>query len=200
MSIARRAVSAFWVSGVLVLLAALLAALALGSSPAESAFPGANGKIAFRTLRDGNREVYVMDADGSNPTNLTNSGADDFQPAWSADGAKIAFGTVRDGNGEVYVMDADGSAPTRLTNHAANDIEPAWSPDGAKIAFTTTRDGPNPEVYVMDADGSNPTNLTNNPAFDSEPDWQPLSCAESSRAPIAPRHFTPAFQHCRQNR
>ena len=55
-------------------------------------FPGANGKILFDTNRDGNSEIYVMDADGSNPTNLTNNAAAaEFHATWSADGTKIAF-------------------------------------------------------------------------------------------------------------
>ena len=59
--------------GILVLLATVVALLALASSPAESAFPGANGMIAFTTDRDGNNEVYVMNADGDGQTNLTNA-------------------------------------------------------------------------------------------------------------------------------
>ncbi len=76
--------SLFFALGAVVLLAvAAVAVLAGGSSPAESAFPGANGKIAFESFRDGNFEIYVMNADGSNQTNLTNNPADDFSPAWS---------------------------------------------------------------------------------------------------------------------
>src|SRR5207302_2193555 len=58
----------------------------------------ANGKIAFVSDRDGNFEIYVMDADGSNQTRLTNNPAHDGEPAWSPDGAKIVFVSQRDGN------------------------------------------------------------------------------------------------------
>ena len=78
--------------------------------PGPAAFPGTNGKISFSSDRDGNREIYVMDAAGTNQTNLTNSAAQDYEPAWSPDGSKIAFRSDRDGNGEIYVMDAaDGT-------------------------------------------------------------------------------------------
>jgi len=110
-----------------------------------SAFPGANGKIAFGSLRDGNQEVYVMNADGSGQTNLTNNTADDGVPAWSPDGSKIAFASLRDGNpgnaAEIYVMKADGSGQTRLTNNLAEDHSPSWSPGGTQIAFRSNRDG-----------------------------------------------------------
>jgi Tol biopolymer transport system component len=108
---------------------------------------------AFTSLRDG--EVYVMNADGTAPTRLTNNTAIDEQPAWSPDGAKIAFTSDRAGskNLDIYVMDADGTAPARLTVTRGLDADPAWSPDGTKIAFISYRDG-NSEIYVMNANGT----------------------------------------------
>src|SRR6266542_603186 len=78
--------------GMLGLLAGMLA-LTIG--PALAAFPGTNGKITFESNRDGNNEIYVMNADGSGQMNLTNNGADDVQPAFSPDGTKIAFASTR---------------------------------------------------------------------------------------------------------
>jgi Tol biopolymer transport system component len=133
-------------------------------------------KIAFESRRDGNYEIYVMDADGSNQTNITNHSSFDASPAWSPDGTKIAFQSKRDGNYQIYVMDADGSNQTRLTNHLKNDEQPAWSPNGTQIAFGSARDAisdGNYEIYVMDADGSNQTRLTNDTSVDSSPAWSP---------------------------
>src|SRR5439155_366144 len=92
-------------------------------------------QLAFSSTVDGNPEIYVINADGSNPVRLTDAAAGNFRPAWSPDGTKIAFTSDRDGSAEIYVMNADGSNPVRLTNDAAYDAEPAWSPDGTKIAF-----------------------------------------------------------------
>ena len=77
--------------------------------PTTSSAQVANTKIAFVSTRDGNNEIYVMNADGSNPTNLTNNPAGDFSFSWPPDGTKIAVWSGRDGKGEVYVMNADGS-------------------------------------------------------------------------------------------
>jgi len=133
--------------------------------------PGAV-RIAFESNRDGNYEIYTMNADGSVVTRLTNNPATDLEPAWSPDGKKIAFASTRDGNTEIYVMNSDGSVVTRLTNNPAVDGSPAWSPDGKKIAFHSNRDG-NYEIYVMNSDGAGVTRLTNNSADDEEPAWSP---------------------------
>ncbi|MEO7453575.1 MAG: DUF5050 domain-containing protein [Fimbriimonadales bacterium] len=122
---------------------------------------------------DGNWDVYTMDPDGSNVTNLTDSPSYDFGSTWSPDGSKIAFATDRDGNLEIYVMNSDGSNPVNLTNNGASDGHSAWSPDGSKIAFSSNRDG-NDEIYVMNADGSGVvTRITTNYAIDISPTWSP---------------------------
>ena len=64
------------------------------------------GRIAFDSLRDGNGEIYVMNADGSGQTRLTDDPGFDGSPSWSPDGSRIAFQSFRDGdaNPEIYVM------------------------------------------------------------------------------------------------
>jgi hypothetical protein len=151
--------------------------------PAHSTFPGENSKIAFSSDRDGNTEIYVMNAaNGSGQTRLTYNPVDydkDRDANWSPDGKKIAFASsFRDVNGhdlkgEIYVMNADGTNTTRLTNNLDFDRSPSWSPDGEKIAFTSDRDG-NTEIYVMNAaNGSGQTRLTYNPALDEQSSWSP---------------------------
>ena len=141
-------------------------------------------RIVFFSNRDGHAidgrptsEIYVMDADGSNPQNLTNDPHDDRYPSWSPDGKRIAFASSRVAfNGkipqslEIYVMDADGGNEHRLTENRVHDTFPSWSPDGERIAFYSNRDG-NWEIYVMDTDGGNQQNLTNHPEADEDPAW-----------------------------
>ncbi|NIA11986.1 MAG: PKD domain-containing protein, partial [Nitrospiraceae bacterium] len=98
--------------------------------------PGpAKGKIAFASDRDGDSEIYVMNADGSDQHNISNAPDHwDWGPAWSPDGTKIAFTSNRDGNYEVYIMNADGSDQHNISNDPDRwDWGPAWSPDGTKI-------------------------------------------------------------------
>ena len=145
-------------------------------TPTPSATPPANGGIIFVSNRNNfNGEIFVMDANGANPTNLTHHPASEYDPAWSPDGRKIAFTSTRnDGNPEIYVMDADGSHQVQLT--IGGGTEAAWSPDGSRIAFTSQRGGGQRNIYVMNVDGSNPIRLTNTSSGGSyEPTWSPNS-------------------------
>jgi len=119
-----------------------------------------------------NRDIYVMNIDGTGLTRLTDHPGEDIEPAWSPDGELIAFTSRRDGNSEIYVMNADGKQQTRLTNEPADDFHPEWSNDGTRIAFASLRDG-NREIYVMNADGTVPARLTNHESNDFQPAWSP---------------------------
>src|SRR5579864_3851035 len=107
------------------------------SVPAHAAFPGTNGKIVFMSNRNGGSyEIFSMDSDGTNQTNLTNNTTvNDSDPEWSPDGTKIVFDSNRVGNQQIFVMNADGSGVTRLTNNSSFEENPDWSPDGSKILF-----------------------------------------------------------------
>ena len=138
------------------------------SSPADP-------KLAFHTDRDGNNEIYVMDADGSDPTNLTNHPANDASPAWSPDGQRIAFQSDRNGVPNLYIMRADGSDVIRLTDSAISNVNPAWAPDGSRLAFTSEEHGW--QIHIINADGTGEVQITDLPAFNGTPDWAPTGPA-----------------------
>lgn len=133
-----------------------------------------HAKIVFTSLRDGNWEIYKMDADGRNQTRLTHNKVDDYAPVWAPNGRQIAFerhqGKDR-GKGEIYVMDADGGNQRNLTNHPAWDSAPHWHPDGTRIIFRSSR-GASSRIYVMDTNGENVEEI---PGLlrASRPKWSP---------------------------
>ncbi len=161
--------------------AAALVAVAVGTASAAAA--ATSERIVFQSDRDGNWELYAMNADGSSPTRLTFDPRFDGSPTTPASGARIAFarggstdGPARDEEDwpDIYVMDADGSNVERLTRDAVAEGSPSFSPDGSKIAFASYRDqNSSSDIYVMNADGSGRVNLTAGSGDGVDPAWSP---------------------------
>src|SRR5919197_1331904 len=104
---------------------ALLVAL-LTASPAAATFPGANGKIVFSKGGD----LWTINPDGSNLTQLTTGPINDTGPVWSPDGAAIAFQ-----RGDKILIRSHSGAIRQFGDYPESDLFPAWSPDGRRLAF-----------------------------------------------------------------
>ncbi len=132
-----------------------------------------NGLIVFMSDRDGNREIYAMNPDGSDVQRLTSNDAQDLQPAWSPDKSRIAFVSNRDGNFAIYVMNPDGSNQRRIsTDEFAYHEYPAWSPDGRYLTYASDKTG-SFDIYIVEVSGDNPHQLTSSDADETEPAWSP---------------------------
>ena len=157
--------------------AAALAGLNSGKQ-ASATFPGANGRLVFVSEKDGGREIYSVNPDGSEEKRLTTSPASsDDMPSWSSDGTKIVF--VRSGQGysNIYEMNADGSGVKVLTNSTTNhytdlDFDPSLSPDGTKVVFDRLNNGAR-SLYIMNADGSGVKILSTSQPNEHDPRWSP---------------------------
>jgi TolB protein len=130
----------------------------------------APARLVFVSKRDGNEELYCMNADGSNLTRLTSHSARDLAPDWSPDGTEIAFDSNRSGKWLIYAIGADGTNLRQLTSNSPYDSTPVWSPDGSRIVFYSGRNYTYYALYVMNADGTNLVRLTTNGA---SPAWSP---------------------------
>jgi Tol biopolymer transport system component len=125
----------------------------------------ANGKIAFVSSRDGNREIYVMDANGSNQEGLTYDERRDNYPAWSPDGRKLAY--VSGGGKEISIIDLETGIQTVIFSPNHWLATPAWSPNGEKIAFCYNEFGGG--IFTINSNGTNQTYLADGWC----PDWSP---------------------------
>ena len=110
---------------------------------------GLKGRIVFQSDRDGDWEIFQIDADGRNLTKLTDNQADDKYPLYSPDGKQIAFKSNRTGKWQIFLMDTDGKNQRQLTRADFDNYDPAWMPDGEHIAFTSDR-GQDERVYLID--------------------------------------------------
>jgi Tol biopolymer transport system component len=149
-------------------------------------------RIAFQSTSATNKEISVINTDGTGRRQITTTPVAEQEPTWAPDGTRIAFAAKASENDantalEIWVMNADGSGLTRLTNNGSGvrDTQPAWSPDGDRIAFLSEgRTGDtNSNIYVMDTDPATddavnltPNDTTVNPVYqwnDEEPSWSP---------------------------
>jgi hypothetical protein len=119
----------------------------------------------------GNFDIYVSNADGTDPVRLTAEKVD-HSPVWSPDGAQIAYVRGWDERAQIWVMNADGSGSHQVSDRRGPNLFPSWSPDGTEIAFVSL-DGSNADIYVMNADGSNVERLTDDSAHEDQPAWSP---------------------------
>ncbi len=131
----------------------------------RAAFAGADGKIVFQSNRDGNSEIYTMNADDTNRVDLTRNPANDTQPRWSPDGSQIVFVSNRAGADDIYIMNADGGDLHQVTTTDSADRRPAWTSDG-RIVFARGFFGSR-TIDVVNPDSSGLTQLTAAAAGDS---------------------------------
>ena len=133
-------------------------------------------------------DIWVMDSDGTDPANLTNTPlAFEAAPEFSPDGTKIAFTSNGRASGNpgdpydpnnVWVMNANGSNRVKLTEAAPaptpdGNFDPSWSPDGARIAYVASFGSADNEIYVMDADGTDEVALTSTAVNETQPVFSP---------------------------
>jgi TolB protein len=157
---------------------------------------GADGRIVFTSVRDGDMEIYSMAGDGTDVRRLTHRPGPDGGPFFSPDGKRVVFRghplppgpelddfktLLRDGQWrptslEIFVMDADGGNLQQVTSLGGANFAPYFTPDGRRIIFASNHDDPKGrdfELYLVNVDGSGVERVTYNPSFDGFPMFSP---------------------------
>jgi TolB protein len=135
-------------------------------------FEEITGKIVFQSDRDGDEEIYVMNAQGREVIQLTNNNAFDGYPVWSKDGKRICFESNRDGSFQIFIMDHEGNNQVKVTGGSFYNRYPGWSPDEKMIAYQSKRDN-GLEIYVMDLEKKTEMILTDAWYRSGLPNWAP---------------------------
>lgn len=126
--------------------------------------------IAFSSNRQGDFELYLMDADGQNLRRITTQPGADGDPAWTPDGKRIVYTSTRGGVSQIFSINRDGEQSVQLTTLGGGNASPVVSADGRSVAFVSRRDD-NDEIYRMDLDGSNQTNLSHTREKEASPQY-----------------------------
>ena len=140
---------------------------------AEGNYSPDGKKIVYASFRDGDQEIYIADADGSNPRRITYIKGKDGGPFFSPDGKRLCYRSDRDnsGNLQVFVSDVDGRNEKALTDNKSLHWAPYWHPSGKWLIYThadfTGR--PNFDLYIIRDDGSETYRVTTHQAFDGLP-------------------------------
>lgn len=153
------------------------------TTSSDPTFSPDGSRIAFVSQRDGNPEIYVMNADGRGVTRITNDPQGDGRPAFSADGQSLVFHSSRTaGKQQIWSVNLDGTSLTQLTKDSIN-LSPTVSPDGQTIAYVSLRDK-NYDIWLMNRDGANQRRFTTSP---QQREWDPHFLGDGTLAYLVER-------------
>jgi len=129
-------------------------------------------KIAYVQAMGKNKEIFVVDFDGSSPLQVTRDQSINLSPAWSTDGSHLAYVSFKEGGTRVYLINLRGGSSRLLSGQPGLNIAPAWRPGSSQLAVTLTRGG-NPDIYLISSTGEILQRLGQGWGINVSPSWSP---------------------------
>jgi eukaryotic-like serine/threonine-protein kinase len=154
------------------------ATIAATSIPQGTPQGGGQGQIAFVSERSGLPQIFLMNADGSNVSQLTSETQGACQPEWSPNGNRLAYISPCGGLQErydgasIFILNLNNGRTDLISTLATGDYDPAWSPDGDHLAFTSLQTG-KPQIFIYEFDNDTSHILMNRSTVNRMPAWSP---------------------------
>lgn len=135
-----------------------------GVSSTEIAYVSDSGKR--------NKEIWLMNADGSSKRRLTNNGSINLFPSWSPDAKTLVYTSFKGGLSELYLLYRGTRPGTKLVQTRDEKFRGVWAPNDGTIAAVVSRQG-NTDLYTVSSNGKNPKRITEDRSIESSPAWSP---------------------------
>lgn len=131
-------------------------------------------EVAYVSDNNGrkNKEIWVMNADGSNKRRITNNGSINLFPSWSPDANTLVYTSFKGGLSELYLLFRGTRPGVKLIQTRDEKFRGVWAPNDGTIATVISRQG-NTDIYTVSSDGKNPRRLTDDRSIESSPSWSP---------------------------
>jgi TolB protein len=119
-----------------------------------------------------NKEIWLMNADGSSKKRLTNNGSINLFPSWSPDAKTLVYTSFKGGLAELYLLFRGTRPGTKLIQTRDEKFRGVWSPNDGTIAAVVSRQG-NTDLYTVSSSGKDPKRITEDRSIESSPSWSP---------------------------
>jgi TolB protein len=128
-------------------------------------------KIVYISSGSANKEVYICDFDGYNPTQITHNQSINLSPAVSYDGKWVAYTSYSKGKPDLFIQNISDKR-TSVVDKKGMGISPAWVPGRSELSASLSFSG-DPEIYLLTGTGKVINRLTDSPGIDVSPTWSP---------------------------